>query len=68
MIRCTLYMATFSAMRFNEVIRRFADRLKTAGRPFKGILVACMRKLLTILNIMIREKQSWNRKSMLQNP
>jgi len=66
MVRCALYMATFSAMRFNHVIRRFADRLRAAGKPFKVILVASMRKLLTILNLMIRENQSWNPK--LQNP
>ena len=65
MVRCALYMATFSAMRFNDVIRRFADRLRQAGKPFKVILVASMRKLLTILNLMIRENQPWNPK--LQN-
>ena len=68
MVRCALYMATFSAMRFNDVIRRFADRLRQAGKPFKVILVASMRKLLTILNIMIRENQSWKPKPIIQNP
>jgi len=67
MVRCALYMATFSAMRFNEVIRRFATRLRQAGKPFKVILVASMRKLLTILNMMIRENQSWMPKPNLQN-
>jgi transposase len=64
-VRCALYMAAFSAMRFNPIIQRFANRLRQAGKPFKLILVACMRKLLTILNIMIRENRPWNPK--LQN-
>lgn len=66
-VRCALYMAVFSAMRFNDVIRRFAERLRAAGKPFKVILVACMRKLLCILNVMIRENQSWNPKLIAQN-
>jgi transposase len=66
-VRCTLYMAAFSAMRCNDVIRRFAERLRTPGKPFKVIVVACMRQLLTILNIMIRENQSWNPRPILQN-
>jgi transposase len=66
-VRAALYMAAFSAMRFNDVIRRFADRLRSAGKPFKVIVVACMRKLLTILNVMIRENQSWNPRPVLQN-
>jgi transposase len=61
-VRSGLYMAAFTAMRFNAVIRRFADRLRAAGKPFKVIVVACMRKLLTILNVMIRENQPWNPK------
>jgi transposase len=66
-VRCALYMAAFSATRFNPVIRRFADRLREAGKPFKVILVAAMRKLLTILNVMIRENQPWNPKLAAQN-
>lgn len=65
-VRCTLYMAAFSAMRFNDVIRRFADRLRAAGKPFKVVAVAAMRKLLTILNAMLKENQSWNAEK-LQN-
>ena len=66
-VRCALYMAAFSATKFNPVIRRFADRLRQAGKPFKVILVAAMRKLLTILNVMIRENQPWNPKLIAQN-
>jgi transposase len=61
-VRCCLYMATFAAVKFNSVIRAFAQRLKEKGKPFKVILVAAMHKLLTILNIMIRENQPWNPK------
>jgi transposase len=60
--RCTLYMAAFSATRCNPVIRRFAERLRAAGKPFKVIVVAAMRKLLTILNVMLKENQRWDPK------
>jgi transposase len=59
-VRCALYMAAFCAMKFNPVIRRFAERLRAAGKPFKLIVVAAMRKLLSIINLMLRENQSWN--------
>jgi transposase len=59
-VRCSLYMATFAATQFNPTIRAFAERLKKAGKPFKLVIIAAMRKLLTILNIMIKENQSWN--------
>jgi transposase len=58
-VRATLYMAILSAMRFNPLIKTFAERLKEAGKPFKVIAIACIRKLLTILNVMIRENQNW---------
>jgi transposase len=59
-VRTILYMATLSAVRFNPVIKTFYDRLKKAGKPFKVAIVACMRKLLTILNAMIKSGASWN--------
>jgi transposase len=55
-------MAAFCAMKFNPVIRRFAERLRTAGKPFKVIVVAAMRKLLTILNVMLKENRPWDPK------
>jgi transposase len=58
-IRSVLYMAALSATRFNPVIRTFYTRLILAGKEFKVALVACMRKLLTILNAMIRNQQPW---------
>jgi transposase len=59
-VRCQLYMATLSARRFNPVIRAFADRLAAKGKEAKVILVACMRKLLVILNAMVKTKTQWN--------
>ena len=61
-VRTTLYMATFCATKYNPVIRRFAERLRGAGKPFKVVLVAAMRKLLTILNVMLRENRPWDPK------
>lgn len=58
-IRSVLYMAALSATRFNPVIRTFYKRLVLSGKKFKVALVACMRKLLTILNAMIRNHQPW---------
>ena len=58
-VRRTLYMATLVATRYNTVIRRFYTHLCELGKPKKVALVACMRKLLTILNAMIKNKTSW---------
>lgn len=59
-VRAVLYMATVSAIRFNRSIKAFADRLKQAGKPSKVVIVACMRKLLTIMNAMIKNNTPWN--------
>jgi transposase len=59
-VRSALYMATISAVRFNPVIKAFAQRLAAAGKPFKVRLIACMRKLLTILNVLVKTKQYWS--------
>lgn len=58
-VRHTLYMATLSAVRFNATLRAFYSRLIAAGKVKKVALVACMRKLLTILNAMVRDNASW---------
>jgi transposase len=58
-VRSVLYMAALSASRFNPVIRAFYNRLILSGKEFKVALVACMRKLLTILNAIIRNQQPW---------
>jgi transposase len=58
-VRSALYMAALTATRCNPVITAFYRRLLAAGKPKKIALVACMRKLLTILNAMLRDKTSW---------
>ena len=58
-LRTALYMAAFAARRFNPVIRQFAQRLHQAGKPFKVVLVACLRKLLVILNTIVRQGTPW---------
>ena len=58
-IRASLYMAALVASRFNPVIARFYRRLLAAGKPKKLALTACMRKLLIILNAIIRDQQPW---------
>jgi transposase len=67
-VRCALYMSAVTAMRCNPLIRPFAERLRAAGKPYKLVVVAAIRKLLTILNIMLRDNQPWNPKLALQNP
>ena len=52
-------MGTLAATRFNPVIRDFYQRLLAAGKPKKLALVACMRKLLVILNAMLQQRSSW---------
>lgn len=59
-VRAALYMATLVAARFNPVIRAFYQRLLAAGKPKKVALTACMRKLLTILNAMIKHRTPWH--------
>jgi transposase len=59
-VRSVLYMATLSACKHNPVIRSFANRLTQAGKPFKVMITACMRKLLIILNTMMRNGTTWN--------
>jgi transposase len=58
-VRVVLYMAARAAIRFNPVIRAFAERLKMAGKPYKVVVTACMRKLLTILNAMVKNGTRW---------
>jgi len=63
-VRAILYMATVTAMRANVQIRTFYLRLRQAGKPGKVALVACMRKLLTILNAMVRTHTRWQQPSV----
>ncbi len=67
-VRCALYMATLVATRRNPVIRDFFQRLMAKGKLFKVAMVACMRKLLTILNSMLKHKTRWSANFALQTP
>jgi transposase len=58
-VRTVLYMAAVVAKCHNPTIRCFYERLRAAGKPFKVAIVACMRKLLVILNAMIRDARPW---------
>jgi len=58
-VRSMLYMAAFSATRYNPVIKEFYERLMAKEKPFKVVMTACMRKLLTIINVMVRDNTPW---------
>ena len=58
-VRATLSMSTLVAMRDNPVLKAFYDRLWAAGKVAKVALAACMRKLLTILNAMVKHHTPW---------
>lgn len=58
-VRRVLYMAALSATRYNPVIREFYQRLVAEGKLKKAALVACMRKMIVILNAMIRDGKEW---------
>ena len=58
-VRAALYMPTVVAVRWNPVLREFYQRLVAAGKPKKVALVACMRKLLVILNAMLKHRTPW---------
>ena len=58
-VRRVLYMACLSAIRHNSVIKRMYERLVLKGKVFKVAMTACMRKMLTIMNAMIREQSDW---------
>jgi len=58
-VRTALYMAALTATRYNPVIRAFYARLCAAGKAKKVALTACMRKLLTILNSMVKHRTRW---------
>ena len=59
-VRCVLFMSVLTAIRFNPVIARFYKHLLAAGKPKMVAIVACMRKLLTILNAMLKSGTPWS--------
>lgn len=66
-LRNVLYMAANVAILHNPLIKAFARKLKAAGKPPKVVIVACMRKLLSLLNAMVREKLSWTELTVVKN-
>jgi len=66
-VRNVLYMATLAAMRDNPVIHRFAQHLRGAGKLPKVVIIACARKLLTLLNAMLRENLPWHELNLVKN-
>jgi len=59
-VRSALYMAAFASTRHNPVIAAFYQRLRAQGKPYKVAITACMRKLLLILNTLVKTKQHWS--------
>ena len=59
-VRSALYMATLTAVRHNAVLRAFHHRLREKGKPKKVVLVACMHKLLSIMNAIFKSNVPWN--------
>jgi len=65
-VRSALYLSIWSASKWNPVIRPFYERLRGKGKPPKVAQVACMRKLITILNAMVRDGRRWDPELPLQ--
>lgn len=61
-VRSVLYMATLTAVRCNPIIKAFYQKLKAAGKASKVALTACLHKLVTILNAMLKQQTKWNPK------
>ncbi len=59
-VRCMLYMAVVCGIRYNPVIKSMYERLRSAGKLVKVAMTACMRKLLIIMNAMIKNDEVWN--------
>ena len=65
-VRAVIYMVVLSGVRYNPSLREFHQRLIAAGKPPKVALVACMRKLLVMLNAMVRDGTVWNPEKMMK--
>lgn len=65
-LRSMLYMATLAALRVNPVIRAFVDRLSAAGKAKKVVIVAAMRKLLSLLHVMVRDNLTWDQLNVVK--
>ena len=67
-VRAVVYMAALVAIQHNPAIKVFHSRLIAAGKPKKVAIVACMRKLLTILNAMLRDQKLWDEAKHVHSP
>jgi len=68
-VRAALYMATFAAIRWNKTFKEFYQRLIAKGKKYKVAIVATMRKMITVLNVMVKNGTPWNEQNVLaQNP
>ena len=65
-VRSVLYMSAIAAIRFNPIIKAFAQRLQEAGKLPKVIIVAAMRKLISILNAMVRDGLRWEQLDLVK--
>lgn len=65
-VRNAFYMSAYAATKFNPVLKAFAQRLTAAGKPFKVVITACMRKLAGYLNVMLRDRVTWNQLAVVQ--
>jgi transposase len=63
-VRRALYMATLVAVRYNQTLKAFYERLCTAGKKKKVALIACARKLLVIMNTMLKNNTPWQERSL----
>ncbi len=63
-VRTVMYMAMMSAIQCNPIFKATYERLLAAGKPKKVAIVACMRKMVVILNSMIRDGVMWDKKSV----
>jgi transposase len=64
-VRATLYMSALVAVRYHSVLKDFSERLRAVGKTAKVALTACMRKLLTILNAMVKHHTPWQPQEVL---
>jgi transposase len=60
-VRRALYIAAFIASRYDPAMKAFRARLEAAGKPFKLALTACARKLLTVLNAIVRDRENYRK-------
>jgi len=65
-LRCVLFMAARSAITHNPIIRNFAERLREKCKPDKVVVVACMHKLLSLLNVMVRLNITWDQLNVVK--